>query len=115
MSELHACSAGVLDRLIDPDACFQLFLGQGRALEPGRGVVVVDHHRQVQRLDGFRRGMGIEAAYRQVQVLAGHGHAGEIQQADLKGFDGAIEIHLGVVAFLLFLEGSLFFIELVFQ
>ncbi|MCY1456848.1 hypothetical protein D9M71_740960 [compost metagenome] len=59
--------------------------------------------------------MAVEAAYRQVQVLASHRNAGEIQQADFKGFDGPVEIHLGVVAFLLFLEGSLLFIELFFQ
>ncbi|MNP12820.1 hypothetical protein D3C76_1050720 [compost metagenome] len=115
VSELDACSAWVLDRLIDPDAFFQLFLCQRRTLEPGRGVVVIDHHRQVQRLDGFRRGASVEAQDRQVQVLAGYRNAREIQQADLKSFDRPVEINLGVVAFLLFLEVLLLFIELFFQ
>ncbi|MNY31175.1 hypothetical protein D3C86_1653240 [compost metagenome] len=45
MIELNARGTRVIDGLTDADTLFQLFLAQRGSLEPGRGLVVVHHHR----------------------------------------------------------------------
>ena len=61
VGELDACGARVFDGLLDAHAGLQLLFGQARAFEPVGGLIVVHRHRQVQRLNGFFRGVLVEA------------------------------------------------------
>ncbi|MNZ76795.1 hypothetical protein D3C78_953130 [compost metagenome] len=115
VSEFDSRSAGVVDRLTDADVLFQLILTQRCPFQPARRLVVIDHHGQVQGLDGLVRGIGIEAPDRQVEVLSGDRDGGKIQHADFECFDRPVEVHLRIMSSLLFLKVALFFIELFFQ
>ncbi len=101
------CGAGVFGRLADGDAVFQLVLRHRGIFEPTGGAVVIHRDRHWQGLHGVLQAVPVKAHHRQVQVFTGDRGLGEIQHIHLQVIDQPVEIHLGVMAGLLALEGFL--------
>ncbi|MNI63346.1 hypothetical protein D3C73_1187100 [compost metagenome] len=78
-------------------------------------MIVIDHHRWHQRLNGFGRGVRVETLDRQVEILAGYRGRREVEHADFEVLDRPVEIHSGIQVFLLLLEGVLLVFELLFK